>query len=99
MNLYRQIATACGPCGNNKDYIFLLEKAMYDIGKLFIILVFNYGTQYKSSLCMCMCMLMGWEFSCVGHEDDLVIELANEVRKVLAILGNVQPKNKKLVER
>ncbi|KAG1364537.1 putative cation transport regulator-like protein 2 [Cocos nucifera] len=45
----RQIATATGPCGNNRDYLFLLEKAMLDI----------------------------------GHEDNYVIELANEVRKVL----------------
>lgn len=29
----RQIATASGPCGNNKDYLFLLEKAMFHIGK------------------------------------------------------------------
>ncbi|XP_072953482.1 gamma-glutamylcyclotransferase 2-1-like [Typha angustifolia] len=28
----RQIATATGPCGNNRDYLFLLEKAMFDIG-------------------------------------------------------------------
>jgi len=28
----RQIATAHGPCGNNRDYLFLLEKAMLDIG-------------------------------------------------------------------
>ncbi|CAJ1973829.1 unnamed protein product [Sphenostylis stenocarpa] len=55
-DMARQIATAYGPCGNNRDYLFLLEKAMYDI----------------------------------GHEDDLVIELANEVRKVLGI-GNVLP--------
>ncbi|KAI3505523.1 hypothetical protein L1887_27654 [Cichorium endivia] len=48
-DMARQIATAFGPCGNNRDYIFLLEKAMFDI----------------------------------GHEDDMVIELANEVRKVL----------------
>lgn len=27
-----QIATAFGPCGNNRDYLFLLEKAMFDIG-------------------------------------------------------------------
>lgn len=30
--IFRQIATAHGPCGNNRDYIFLLEKAMFDIG-------------------------------------------------------------------
>ncbi|WOK92087.1 hypothetical protein Cni_G00778 [Canna indica] len=48
----RQIATANGPCGNNRDYLFLLEKAMSDI----------------------------------GHEDGTVIELANEVRRVLARL-------------
>lgn len=47
-----QFATAFGPCGNNRDYLFLLEKAMFDI----------------------------------GHEDDFVIELANEVRKVLGIV-------------
>jgi len=34
-NPFRQIATAYGPCGNNRDYLFLLEKAMYDIGELF----------------------------------------------------------------
>lgn len=58
----RQIATAFGPCGNNREYLFLLEKAMYDI----------------------------------GHEDDYVIELANEVRKVLGT-GKGVPKEKKLV--
>lgn len=51
-DMARQIATASGPCGNNRDYIFLLERAMYDI----------------------------------GHEDDMVIELANEVRRVLGIV-------------
>ncbi|KAK1367629.1 Gamma-glutamylcyclotransferase [Heracleum sosnowskyi] len=45
-----QIATAHGPCGNNRDYIFLLEKALFNI----------------------------------GHEDDMIIELANEVRKYIA---------------
>ncbi|XP_064954441.1 gamma-glutamylcyclotransferase 2-1-like isoform X1 [Musa acuminata AAA Group] len=48
----RQIATARGPCGNNRDYLFRLEKALFDI----------------------------------GHEDDMVIELADEVRKVLVLL-------------
>ncbi|KAL0447608.1 UNVERIFIED_CONTAM: Gamma-glutamylcyclotransferase 2-2 [Sesamum latifolium] len=60
-DMARQIATAFGPCGNNRDYLFLLEKAMFDI----------------------------------GHEDDYVIELANEVRKVLGVVGGV-PKEKKL---
>ncbi|KAF3338764.1 cation transport regulator-like protein 2 [Carex littledalei] len=46
----RQIATANGPCGNNREYLFSLEKALFDI----------------------------------GHEDDYVIVLADEVRKVLA---------------
>ena len=32
----RQIATAFGPCGNNRDYLFLLEKAMHDIGKFLL---------------------------------------------------------------
>ncbi|CAN8273355.1 unnamed protein product [Cochlearia groenlandica] len=49
-DMARQIATANGPCGNNRDYLFLLEKALHDI----------------------------------GHEEEYVIELANEVRKVLA---------------
>ncbi|KAL3619075.1 Gamma-glutamylcyclotransferase 2-1 [Castilleja foliolosa] len=53
-----QIATAFGPFGNNRDYLFRLEKAMFDI----------------------------------GHEDDYIIELANEVRKVLVVV----PKEKKL---
>ncbi|XP_020578007.1 gamma-glutamylcyclotransferase 2-1-like [Phalaenopsis equestris] len=45
----RTIATANGPCGNNREYLFSLEKAMLHI----------------------------------GHKDDYVIELANEVRRVL----------------
>lgn len=57
----RQIATAFGPCGNNRDYLFLLEKAMHAI----------------------------------GHEDDMVIELANEVRKVLGI-SNTMIKQKQV---
>lgn len=61
-DMARQIANANGPCGNNRDYIFLLEKAMFDI----------------------------------GHEDESVIELANEVKKVLGIVGGV-PKEKKLL--
>ncbi|KAL3645842.1 Gamma-glutamylcyclotransferase 2-1 [Castilleja foliolosa] len=56
-DMARQIATAFGPFGNNRDYLFLLEKAMFDI----------------------------------GHEDDYIIELANEVRKVL---GVVEKENK-----
>ena len=32
-NAFRQIATAVGPCGNNRDYLFLLEKALFDIGE------------------------------------------------------------------
>ncbi|KAL8144427.1 hypothetical protein V2J09_017459 [Rumex salicifolius] len=59
----RQIATALGPCGNNRDYLFLLEKAMYDI----------------------------------DHEDDMVIELANEVRKVLGVPYPAVCREKKLV--
>jgi len=60
-DMARQIATAFGPCGNNRDYIFLLEKAMYDI----------------------------------GHEDDFVKELANEVRKVLGIFVVIPTGKKK----
>ncbi|KAK3041541.1 hypothetical protein RJ639_002227 [Escallonia herrerae] len=62
-DMARQIATAFGPCGNNRDYIFLLEKAMFDI----------------------------------GHEDDMVIELANEVRKVLGIVRVGIPKERRLI--
>ncbi|XP_020584965.1 gamma-glutamylcyclotransferase 2-1-like [Phalaenopsis equestris] len=51
----RQIATATGPCGNNRDYLFSMEKALFDI----------------------------------GHEDDYIILLANEVRKVLSHLRAV----------
>ncbi|KAK4374268.1 hypothetical protein RND71_004945 [Anisodus tanguticus] len=58
----RQIATASGPCGNNREYIVKMEKALHDI----------------------------------SHEDDYIIELANEVRKVLGITGSV-PKEKKLL--
>ncbi|KAF3669258.1 Cation transport regulator-like protein [Capsicum annuum] len=58
----RQIATASGPCGNNREYIFKMEKALHDI----------------------------------SHEDDYIIELANEVRKVLGIAESV-PKEKKLL--
>ncbi|CAA3030914.1 gamma-glutamylcyclotransferase 2-1-like, partial [Olea europaea subsp. europaea] len=54
-DIARQIATTNGPWGNNRDYIFLLEKAMFDI----------------------------------GHEDESIIDLANEVRKVLGIVGGM----------
>lgn len=57
-DMARQIATASGPCGNNRDYLFLLEKALFDI----------------------------------GHEDDHIIELANEVRKVLGTVGKIDKK-------
>ncbi|KAF9681411.1 hypothetical protein SADUNF_Sadunf06G0223100 [Salix dunnii] len=67
----RQIATAHGPCGNNRDYLFSLEKAMFAIGKVFSPF-----------------------FKC--HEDDMVIELANEVRNVLGITGNGIPVEKKI---
>jgi cation transport regulator ChaC len=49
-DMARQIATANGPNGNNRDYLFSMEKAL-------------------SNIC---------------HEDDSIIELANEVRKVLS---------------
>lgn len=62
-DMARQIATAFGPCGNNRDYLFLLEKALFDI----------------------------------GHEDDYVIELANEVREALGVLASGIPKEKKLL--
>ncbi|KAG6477392.1 hypothetical protein ZIOFF_066647 [Zingiber officinale] len=60
-DMARQIATASGPCGNNRDYLFLLEKAMLEI----------VGNIERIN---------------AGHEDARVIELANEVRKVLAKL-------------
>ncbi|KAL9230441.1 hypothetical protein vseg_005790 [Gypsophila vaccaria] len=56
-----QIATAFGPCGNNRDYLFLLEKALRNI----------------------------------NHEDDYVIELANEVRKVLGMAEEIT--NEKMI--
>lgn len=60
-DMARQIATAHGPCGNNREYLFSLEKAMFDI----------------------------------GHEEAYIIELANEVRKVLGIKGT--GKDKRLI--
>jgi cation transport regulator ChaC len=48
-DMARQIATANGPNGYNRDYLFSMEKALASI----------------------------------SHEDDAIIELANEVRKVL----------------
>ncbi|KAJ8528401.1 hypothetical protein K7X08_022093 [Anisodus acutangulus] len=58
-----QIATAHGPCGDNREYIFKMEKALYDI----------------------------------DHEDDYIIELANEVRKVCEIVNSGIQKEKKLI--
>ncbi|KAL9267845.1 hypothetical protein AKJ16_DCAP24557 [Drosera capensis] len=58
-----QIATAVGPCGNNKNYLFSLERALHDI----------------------------------GHEDEKIIQLANEVRKVLEIIGRGGSKEKKMI--
>ncbi|XP_074333608.1 gamma-glutamylcyclotransferase 2-2-like isoform X2 [Apium graveolens] len=57
-----QIATAHGPCGNNRDYIFLLEKALFDI----------------------------------GHEDDTIIELANEVRKYIGTVTGLVKSERRL---
>jgi cation transport regulator ChaC len=48
-DMARQIATASGPNGYNRDYLFSMEKALSNI----------------------------------SHEDDTIIELADEVRKVL----------------
>jgi hypothetical protein len=42
------------------------------------------------------CEMLTWELLYTGHEDDYVIELANEVRKVLGVV-NVVPSDKKLV--
>lgn len=53
-----QIATASGPCGNNREYLFNLEKALFHI----------------------------------GHEEDSITELANEVRKVM-----IRFKEKKMI--
>ncbi|CAH8272310.1 unnamed protein product [Arabidopsis lyrata] len=61
----RQIATATGPCGNNREYLFKLEKAMYDI----------------------------------EHEEEYVIELANEVRKQLDLPEEVKALLKPVVSR
>ncbi|XP_051151475.1 gamma-glutamylcyclotransferase 2-1-like [Andrographis paniculata] len=55
-DMARQIASAYGPCGNNRDYLFSMEKALFDL----------------------------------GHEDDYVIALANEVRKVLGMVGSIR---------
>nr|AAC26229.1 contains similarity to E. coli cation transport protein ChaC (GB:D90756) [Arabidopsis thaliana] len=59
----RQIATASGPCGNNREYLFKLEKAMFDI----------------------------------EHEEEYVIELANEVRKQLDLPEEVKALLKPIV--
>ncbi|AQK64552.1 E2F transcription factor-like E2FE [Zea mays] len=48
-DMARQIATANGPTGYNRDYLFSMEKAL----------------------------------AIISHEDDSILELANEVRKVL----------------
>lgn len=56
-DMARQIATANGPTGNNRDYLFSMEKALSNI----------------------------------SHEDDSIIELSNEVRKLLS-----RPKEKKI---
>ncbi|CAH2044465.1 unnamed protein product [Thlaspi arvense] len=61
----RQIATASGPCGNNREYLFKLEKAMHDI----------------------------------EHEEEYVIELANEVRKQLDLPEEVKALLKPVVSR
>ncbi|XP_078433904.1 gamma-glutamylcyclotransferase 2-2-like [Wolffia australiana] len=52
----RQIATASGPCGNSRDYLFSLQKALFAI----------------------------------GHEEEEVIELAKEVRRVMAAMQEMK---------
>ncbi|KAJ7544712.1 hypothetical protein O6H91_09G090400 [Diphasiastrum complanatum] len=51
-----QIARSVGPTGTNYEYLFRLEKALYEI----------------------------------GHEDEEIVELANEVRKLLKIWNEHQ---------
>lgn len=53
----RQIASAIGPCGNNRDYLFQLEQALVRL----------------------------------GHEDNEVIKLANEVRRILGEIFHLSP--------
>lgn len=98
---FRQIATASGPCGNNKDYVFLLEKAMYEIGEYFSSLVLVLAVTTLSAcrevlfLSVYICLFDEFRISlCAGHEDDMVIELANEVRKVIEDMERVIAKDK-----
>ncbi|KAJ4799127.1 Gamma-glutamylcyclotransferase [Rhynchospora pubera] len=49
-----QIATATGPCGNNRDYLFLLEKALSDIGH-----EDDYITELAKEVRKCLQILQG----------------------------------------
>lgn len=59
--LFSQIATASGPCGNNRDYLFRLEKALFDIGnnwalwlKLNSDMIVSTTFEFDSILTMCV---------------------------------------------
>lgn len=84
-----QIATAVGPCGNNRDYIFLLEKALFDIGNL----RFSIPSQFGFEIEILVRVVNGLLHLNTGHEDDYIIEIANEVRKVLASITGLLKEN------
>lgn len=70
-HLFRQIATAVGPCGNNRDYLFLLEKAMSDIGEFPFLPpdTKTSSTSILTLLYMRICILaylLGWDI-CVNR--------------------------------
>ncbi|KAL3745765.1 hypothetical protein ACJRO7_014823 [Eucalyptus globulus] len=89
-DMARQIATASGPCGNNRDYLFLLEKALFDIGEHSCTCLSSNSYALPLFLAGSNLLMLGncW----TGHEDDHIIELANEVRKVLGTVGKIDKK-------
>ncbi|XP_062223359.1 gamma-glutamylcyclotransferase 2-2-like isoform X2 [Phragmites australis] len=76
-DMARQIATANGPNGYNRDYLFSMEKALANIMASMLLQYCKNTTVFSGNLPMVFMLL------CSGHEDDSIIELANEVRKVL----------------
>lgn len=63
---------------------------------------FRISKKTRITLCKSYCFSQWTNCVCVrvwktGHEDDMVIELANEVRKVLGIVREITSKDKRLI--
>ena len=78
---YRQIIQAEGPAGPNRDYLFNLEKALLQIGEvLWIVHIISF---FLLSFPFIFYFFNLFTNHSLGCKDKHVIDLANEVRRIL----------------